>query len=119
MPQPENPTTPKPNKDEIDGIAGGLGEKGSSKKAQVPKPQADKADLKIHITVPIDKSMAKLKAHRKPRKNKKIIEEDTKNAKDKNNAGGGPDSRTSPDAGRGSGKSKLGSIFPVDWFRKS
>ena len=113
MKQPESPTPPN-SEDDVDKAVREMDEDGS--KSQVPKPQADKADLKIHITVPIDKSMAKLKAHRKPRKNKKIIEEDTKNAKDKNNAGGGAESRTPPDARRGSGS---GPIFPLDWFRKS
>jgi hypothetical protein len=91
---------------------------GPPKEGEVSKPQADPAALKIHHTVPIDKSMAKLKAHRKPRKNKKVGTEGIEDEKRKNNAGGRTEPGTPPDAGRGSGRSKLGAIFPVDWFRK-
>ena len=116
MKQPENPTSPPKSEDDVERAVREMEDEDSGKAAPVQKPQADKTALKIHTTVPIDKSMAKLKAHRKPRKNKKIIEEDTKNAKDKNNARGRAESRTPPDARRGSGS---GPIFPLDWFRRS
>ena len=117
MKQPENPTPPPKSEDDVERAVREMEDEDSGK-AAVSKPQAAKADLKIHTTVPIDKSMAKLKAHRKPRKKIEDRKEGNENAKDKNNAGRGTEPRTPPDAGRGSGSSKLGSIFPIDWFRK-
>jgi len=113
MQQPGSPTSPQPPEDDVDKAVRDMDD---DAKASVPKPQADSAPLKIHTTQPIDKSMAKLKAHRKPRKNKNLGTEDTKNAQNKNNAGGRAADRTPPDARRGSGS---GTIFPLDWFRRS
>jgi hypothetical protein len=92
-------------------------EEDAGKQSQVQKPQADKTALKVHTTIPIDKSMAKLKAHRKPRKKAEVGKEGTQN-ESKNTAGRGNESRTPPDAGSGSGRSARGYIFPLDWFRK-
>jgi hypothetical protein len=114
MKQPENlPNQPK-SEDDVERAAREMEAENNS--TEVSKSPVDKSSITIHLTKPIDQSMEKLKKRRKPRKNKKIIEEDTKNAKDKNNARGGPDTRTPPDARRGSGS---GPIFPLDWFRKS
>jgi len=49
-----------------------MDEEDKGKAPQVPKPPADKSSVAIHLTVPIDKSMAKLKAHRKPPRRSKI-----------------------------------------------
>lgn len=115
MTQPENPTPPN-SEDDVDKAVRQMEDEDSGKAAPVPKSKDTEASCKIHTTVPIDKSMAKLKAHRKPRKNKKIGTEGIEDEKRKDIAGGRTESRTPPDARRGSGS---GSIFPVDWFRRS
>ena len=82
---------------------------------KVPDVQATKAPLKIHTTKPIDQSMAKIKARRKPPKTKKISEGDD-NAESKNS---GQSGRPSGDAGRSGGTDwRRGFVLPIDLFRK-
>jgi hypothetical protein len=121
MMQPEKPlpSNPNPNKDEVERLAGEMETEGPPKKG-APKAQ-DVAPAgpapKIFTTVPIDKSMAKLKAHRKPRKAKTNNTEVTKNAESQNDAGPGPGSGTPADARKRGDVGGKWTFLPLDWFR--
>ena len=122
MTQPANPTNPNPNKEEVERLAGEMEAEGPPKKGDkaVSRPATDPNSLKVHTTVPIDKSMAKIKAHRKPRKTQKDGSEVDNGKQDQNNGSkvgtGRNDGRTSSDAGS---RGERWTILPVDWFRKS
>lgn len=84
--------------------------------APVPKPAAAETPVKIHTTIPIDQSMAKLKARRKPKKAKETVTKGDEDDKSKNASDGRV---RQPAADAGSGKRSDGGIrFPFDLFNR-
>lgn len=81
---------------------------------QVPSPVKSKApasSLKVHTTVPVEQSLAKIKKRHKPRKVAEAPTENNENAEIK--TGSKPRSGPSPDAGKSGGF-----VLPIDFFRK-
>ena len=113
--QPESPTQrpPNPHRDEVEKIAGDLDAEGTPKKDAAPPAKASPASVAVHTTVPINKSLAKLKAHRKPRKPKTTTTEVQKNGESK--IDGRPDPPDARSERRGGFKL---TVLPLDWFRK-
>jgi hypothetical protein len=115
MKQPENPTSPKPEDDVERAVREMEDEDAGKKKDPVPGPKNSVVAAKVHKTVPIEQSIKKIKAHRKPRK--KPIEKGPEH-ESKDPAGSGSGAASPPDAGSG-GKGPKWTFLPLDWFRKS
>jgi hypothetical protein len=82
MPRHNPPTLTDQQKSEVDKIV----EEAPPKEGEVPKPKADKSSVAIHVTKPLPTSLAKLKAHRKPRKKVENRKEGNENVQGQDNA---------------------------------
>lgn len=113
--EPIPPTSPpKPEDDETRAVRE-FNE--SEKEKKIPKTPSSADNLKVHRTVPMDKTLAKLKAKRVPHRYPKKPKGEIKNGESNNNSGRSSDAG---DGGKlaGNGRGAGGNIFPVDWFRK-
>jgi hypothetical protein len=106
----------KPEPGNINGSA-------QDQKPTVPAPVQNtppsKPAVEVHITKPIDESLAKLKKRGRPKKAKENGKENTQNAKThKDGQRRGNDRQPSSDAYDKRRASGTGLIFPIDFFRK-
>ena len=116
MKQQENPTNQPTSEDDVEKAVRQMeDEDGGKKVPEVRSSKADKSSVKVHTTKPIDQSLAKIKAHRKPRKKAEVGKEGNENAENKNDARRSDGGKTgdSTDAGTGRG----GFVLPIDLFR--
>lgn len=118
----------KKNKDlsDVDAIAEGMERDKKAAEAEppvppateeAPPPKARKADIQVHHTQPIDKSLARLKKASKPRKNKQGKTEVPENGESQSHArkrnGRKPEGVDPAHAGKRGG---FGFRLPIDFF---
>ena len=115
MKQPESQTNPPNSEDDVEKAVRQMEDEDAGKAPKIPAVKADKSSVKVHTTKPIDQSLAKIKAHRKPRKKTEVGKEGNENAEDKNDARRSDGGKAGNPADAGTGR--RGFVLPIDLFR--
>lgn len=111
-----NPTIPPAEDDEARAVRMDAEADAPKKAEAVPNPAAPDNNLEVHVTKPLEQSLAKLKARRVPHKYPGRVKKGERNAESE-------DRTKRPADADGVGRSRHldghgFTILPIDWFRK-